>query len=150
MELYELTTAQIIHGATRTLEFARNYAARAHQTQRSGPSYGSFPSVYEVDTMIQIQQHTHEALLKLRTAVLSQEHALAEHRARGQGNGYDEGRGNVYQEELKNNVNTGQPDAKKRRGVSLAIAVIDRILSDILIEGRTAWAMPQLQPRRNT
>lgn len=109
---------QIMHGATRTLEFARSYAARAHQTQRSGPSYGSFPSVYEVDTMIQVQQQTHEALLKLRTAVLSQEHALAEHRARGPQNGYDEQRGSMYQEELKNNVNPGATDTKKRRGVS--------------------------------
>ncbi|KAL1974155.1 hypothetical protein VTN31DRAFT_5715 [Thermomyces dupontii] len=115
---YDLETSlnEIMHGATRTLEFARSYAARAHQTQRSGPSYGSFPSVYEVDTMIQVQQQTHEALLKLRTAVLSQEHALAEHRARGPQNGYDEQRGSMYQEELKNNVNPGATDTKKRRG----------------------------------
>ncbi|KKA24360.1 Sexual development transcription factor NsdD [Rasamsonia emersonii CBS 393.64] len=121
---YDVETSlnEIIDISTRTLDFARHYAARAHQTQRSGPILGSLPSVHEVDDLLQLQQRSQEALLRIRAAVLNQEHALAEQRAQRQvyksDNGYEEEHVPMYQEDFKGGGGFAGADAKKRRGVS--------------------------------
>ncbi|KAL1963051.1 hypothetical protein VTN77DRAFT_8697 [Rasamsonia byssochlamydoides] len=114
---YDVETSlnEIIDITTRTLDFSRHYAARAHQTQRSGPILGSLPSIHEVDDLLQLQQRNHEALLRIRAAVLNQEHALAEQRAQRQ-NAYDEEHVAGYQDDFKGGGGFAGADAKKRRG----------------------------------
>lgn len=112
----------MMEASTKMLDFSKHYAARAHQTQRSGPVFGSLPSLQEIDNILQLQQRNHEALLKIRTAVVNQEHALAEQRAQRQpyktDNLGDDDHMGVYQEEFKGGGGFAGADAKKRRGVS--------------------------------
>lgn len=105
--------------STRTLDFSRHYATRAHQTQRSGPVMGSLPSLHEVEEMINVQRQNQEALMRIRNAVLSQEHAMAEQMAQRKAykaNGVDEEMA-MYQEEYKGSGGFAGAEAKKRRGV---------------------------------
>jgi hypothetical protein len=75
-----------------------------------------------VDDLLQLQQRNQEALLRIRAAVLNQEHALAEQRAQRQAfksdNGYDEEHVGMFQEDFKGGGGFAGADAKKRRGVS--------------------------------
>ncbi|KAL4801653.1 hypothetical protein BDV18DRAFT_71249 [Aspergillus unguis] len=72
----ETSLNKMVDLSSRLLDFSRHYAARAHQS-RSGPVIGSSPSVQEVEEMLNAHRRNHEALMHLRSAVLSQEHALA-------------------------------------------------------------------------
>ncbi|KAH8695006.1 hypothetical protein BGW36DRAFT_428901 [Talaromyces proteolyticus] len=114
----ESSLTEIIDGSTKTLDFSKHYATRAHQAQRSGPVLGSLPSVHEVDDLLQTQQRNHEALLRIRNAVISQEQALAEQRAQrhDKENGYDDGHVGMYQDGFKSPTGFTGGDAKKRRG----------------------------------
>lgn len=107
--------------STRSLDFARHYATRAHQTQRSGPVLGSLPSLGEVDEMLNLQRRNEDALLRIRTAVLNQEHAFAEQMAQKRtfkpGLHEDEQMA-MYQEEFKGSGGFAGAESKKRRGVS--------------------------------
>lgn len=112
---------QITEISTRTLEFSRHHANRAYQTQRSGPVLGSLPSLQEVEDMINMQRQNQEALMRIRTAVLNQEHALAEQMAQRKAfksNGVHEDEAMaMYQEEYKGSGGFAGAEAKKRRGV---------------------------------
>ena len=106
--------------STRTLDFSRHYATRAHQTQRSGPVLGSLPSLHEVEDMINVQRQNQEALMRIRTAVLNQEHAMAEQMAQRKAfksNGIHDDELAMYQDEFKGSGGFAGADAKKRRGV---------------------------------
>lgn len=108
--------------STRTLDFSRHYATRAHQTQRSGPVMGSLPSLNEVEEMINAQRQNQEALLRIRNAVLTQEHAMAEQMAQRKAykaSGVDEEMA-MYQEEFKGSGGFAGAEAKKRRGVRIS------------------------------
>lgn len=108
--------------STRTLDFSRHYATRAHQTQRSGPMLGTLPPLHEIEDMINLQRRNQDALMRLRTAVLNQEHALAEQMAQRKafsaGGVHDSDHMAMYQEEFKGSGGFAGPDTKKRRGVS--------------------------------
>ncbi|OKL63582.1 hypothetical protein UA08_01489 [Talaromyces atroroseus] len=116
----ESSLAEIIDGSTKSLDFSRHYATLAHQNQRSGPILGTLPSVHELDDVIQQHQRTHEAFMRIRNAVLSQEHALAEQRVQQRNNkvenGYDDERSGLYQDGFKSPSGFTAGDAKKRRG----------------------------------
>lgn len=122
LEVYDVETSlnEIAEISTRTLEFSRHYAARAHQTQRSGPVIGSLPSLQEVEEMLSVQRRNHDALLRIRTAVVNQEHALAEQMAQRKafksGGVRDDDHMAMYQDEYKGSGGFAGPDAKKRRG----------------------------------
>lgn len=107
--------------STRSLEFSRHYAARAHQTQRSGPVLGSLPSLHEVEEMLNVQRRNQDALLRIRTAVLNQEHAMAEQMAQRKafktGGVHDDDHMAVYHEDFKGSGGFAGADSKKRRGV---------------------------------
>ena len=107
--------------SSRTLDFSRHYAQRAHQTQRSGPVLGSLPSLHEVEDMLSLQRRNQEALLRIRTAVLNQEHALAEQMAQRKafkhGGVREDDHMAMYQEDFKGSGGFAGPDSKKRRGV---------------------------------
>ncbi|EAW09932.1 GATA-type sexual development transcription factor NsdD [Aspergillus clavatus NRRL 1] len=122
LEIYEVESSlnEIAELSTRTLDFSRHYAARAHQTQRSGPMLGSLPSLHEIEDMINLQRRNQDALMRIRTAVLNQEHAMAEQMAQrkafGAGGVHDGDHMAMYQEEYKGNGGFAGPDTKKRRG----------------------------------
>ncbi|KAL2834871.1 hypothetical protein BDW59DRAFT_392 [Aspergillus cavernicola] len=117
LEVYDVETSlnEIVDMSTRSLDFSRHYASRAHQ---AGPVMGSLPLLQEVEEMINIQRRHHDALMRIRTAVLN-EHALAEQMAQRKafkpGGMHDDDRMAMYQEEFKGSGFTG-PDSKKRRG----------------------------------
>lgn len=120
LEVYDVEASlnEITEMSTRTLDFSRHYATRAHQTQRSGPVMGSLPSLNEVEEMINAQRQNQEALLRIRNAVLTQEHAMAEQMAQRKAykaSGVDEEMA-MYQEEFKGSGGFAGAEAKKRRG----------------------------------
>lgn len=116
----ESSLVEIIDGSTKTLDFSRHYASIAHQNQRSGPNLGTLPSLHELDDLLQQQQRNYEALLRIRNAVVSQEHALAEQRVQQRHpkveNGYDDEHGGLYQDGFKSPGAFTGGDTKKRRG----------------------------------
>ncbi|PYH32856.1 GATA-type sexual development transcription factor NsdD [Aspergillus neoniger CBS 115656] len=123
LDIYDVETSlnEIAEMSTRTLDFSRHYAARAHHTQRSGPVLGSLPSIHEVEEMLNIQRHNQDALIRIRTAILNQEHALAEQMAQRKafkaGGVHDDVHHMaMYQEEYKGSGGFAGPDSKKRRG----------------------------------
>ena len=105
--------------STRTLDFSRHYAARAHQTQRSGPVLGSLPSLNEVEDMLHMQRRNQDALIRIRTAVVNQEQALAEQMAQRKAYKPEDDHMALYQEDFKGTGGFAGADAKKRRGVSI-------------------------------
>lgn len=109
---------QIAELSTRTLDFSRHYAARAHQTQRSGPLLGSLPSLNEVEDMLHMQRRNQDALIQIRTAVVNQEQALAEQMAQRKAFKTEDDHMAMYQEEFKGTGGFAGADPKKRRGVS--------------------------------
>ncbi|KAA8646483.1 hypothetical protein EYZ11_000274 [Aspergillus tanneri] len=121
-EVYDVETSlnEIVEMSTRTLDFSRHYAQRAHQTQRSGPVLGSLPSLHEIEDMLSLQRRNQDALLRIRTAVLNQEHALAEQMAQRKafkpGGVRDDDHVAMYQDEFKGSGGFAGPDPKKRRG----------------------------------
>lgn len=112
----------MMDGCMKTLEFSKFYAAKAHQTQRSGPVLGSLPSLQDIDEILQLQQRNNDALHKIRNAVINQEQALAKQRAQRQlyksDHHGDEDHTGGYQEDFKGGGGFAGADAKKRRGVS--------------------------------
>lgn len=122
-ELALTNWTQITDMSTRTLDFSRHYATRAHQTQRSGPVLGSLPSLHEVEDMINVQRQNQEALMRIRTAVLNQEHAMAEQMAQRKAfksNGIHDDEMAMYQDEFKGSGGFAGAEAKKRRGVGFS------------------------------
>lgn len=71
--------------------------------------------------MINIQRQNQEALMRVRTAVLNQEHALAEqiaqHKAFKSNGVHEDEAMAMYQEEYKGSGGFAGAEAKKRRGV---------------------------------
>lgn len=135
-----LTFSKLAEASGRTLDFSRIYAARAHHSNHAGPLAG-LPSLSEVESMLQLQRRSSDALARLRSAVLNQEHAIAEQQNQPRENG------GVYREEPKTGGFAGG-DTKKRRGVSsfLIFFVSDDNSIDIPAESRSSRPLPQLQP----
>lgn len=104
--------------STRTLDFSRHYAARAHQTQRSGPILGSLPSLNEVEDMLHMQRRNQDALVRIRTAVVNQEQALAEQLAQRKAFKTEDDHMAMYPDDYKGTGGFAGADPKKRRGVS--------------------------------
>ncbi|PGH02149.1 hypothetical protein AJ80_08911 [Polytolypa hystricis UAMH7299] len=126
----EASVNELADISVRTLEFTRHCATRVHQSNRSGPVMGTLPTLAEVDDMLQLQRRSADALARLRSAILSQERALAEQRAEQRAqrhsykpeNAYDEEHVPMYREEFKSGGGGSGSggfaggDAKKRRG----------------------------------
>lgn len=96
---------------------------------------GSLPSVHEIDDLLQLQQRNHEALMRIRNAVLSQEQAMAEQRAQRRERiapGYDDGHVGHYQDGFKSPTGLTGGDAKKRRGVGFLL--FPSFLSELAID----------------
>lgn len=106
----EASLNELAEASGRTLDFSRIYAARAHQNNHAGPLAG-LPSLSEVESMLQLQRRSSDALARLRNAVLNQEHAIAEQQQQHQQREH----GGLYREEPKTGGFAGG-DTKKRRG----------------------------------
>lgn len=117
----------MVDSSTRALDFSRHYANRAHQS-RSGAMMGVLPSLHEVEEMLNIHRRNHDALMRIRTAVFNQEHAMAEQMAQRKVFKLDGMHGDdrmaMYQEDLKGGF---YPDSKKRRGVCLTSYQVRRM-----------------------
>ncbi|KAJ5111530.1 hypothetical protein N7532_002065 [Penicillium argentinense] len=118
LDVYDVETSlnEIAEMSTRTLDFSRHYAARAHQTQRSGPVMGSLPSLNEVEDMLHMQRRNQDALIRIRTAVVNQEQALAEQMAQRKAFKPEDEHMALYQEDFKGTGGFAGADSKKRRG----------------------------------
>ncbi|QQK47369.1 Zinc finger, NHR/GATA-type [Penicillium digitatum] len=118
LDVYDVETSlnEIAELSTRTLDFSRHYAARAHQTQRSGPLLGSLPSLNEVEDMLHMQRRNQDALIRIRTAVVNQEQALAEQMAQRKAFKTEDDHMAMYQEDFKGTGGFAGADPKKRRG----------------------------------
>ncbi|KAJ5594019.1 uncharacterized protein N7459_000227 [Penicillium hispanicum] len=118
LDVYDVETSlnEIAEMSSRTLDFSRHYAAKAHQTQRSGPVLGSLPSLNEVEDILHMQRRNQDALIRIRTAVVNQEHALAEQMAQRKAFKSEDDHMAMYQEEFKGTGGFAGADAKKRRG----------------------------------
>ena len=103
------------------MEFSRHYGNRAHQTQRSGPSPGSMPSLQECDDLVRQQTVVLDAINRIREGIITrQQQALAEQRSQDQaykGSSEFGDDGSVYQDKLDGSGGFAGADAKKRRGV---------------------------------
>lgn len=80
---------------------------------------GSLPSLNEVEDILHMQRRNQDALIRIRTAVVNQEQALAEMAQRKAYKPEDEHMaGTMYQEDFKGVGGFAGADSKKRRGVS--------------------------------
>lgn len=148
---------KIIDGSTKTLEFSKHYGNHAHRAPRSGPALSILPSVHEIDDLLQTQQRNHEALMRIRNAVFSQEQAMAEQMAQRRDKvnaGYEDGHVGLYQDGFKSPTGFTGGDTKKRRGVSLFFFSLWLPSGftdiDICTESCASWSVPQLQSSGNT
>lgn len=57
------------------LDFSRQYGARLHQTQRSGPLPGTLPAVQEIDDIMAKTRHTLDSLTRMREVLIAQQAA---------------------------------------------------------------------------
>ncbi|KAF7714482.1 Sexual development transcription factor NsdD-like protein [Penicillium ucsense] len=119
LDVYDVETSlnEISEFSNRTLDFSRRYAALAHQTQRGGPVLGSLPTLNEVEEILHLQRRNQDALIRIRTAVVNQEQAMAEQMA--QRKAYKPGEDehmHLYHEDYKGSGGFAGGDNKKRRG----------------------------------
>jgi hypothetical protein len=112
-----LIVLQISEASARTLDFARIWAQRYHQSNRSGYYQDSLPGLHEVEDMMRQSNRIYENLGFLREVIVAQQAALNEHRERlARGIRMDEDY-NGLSDDFKSGGFAGI-DAKKRRGVS--------------------------------
>ncbi|KAJ6157629.1 Zinc finger NHR/GATA-type [Penicillium chermesinum] len=120
LDVYDVETSlnEIAEMSTRTLEFSRHYAALAHQTQRSGPVMGSLPTLNEVEDILHMQRRNQDALIRIRTAVVNQEQAMAEQMAQRKAYKPEDEHmvSPLYQDDFKGTGGFAGADSKKRRG----------------------------------
>lgn len=101
-----------------------------------------------------MQRRNQDALIRIRTAVVNQEQALAEQMAQRKafkpgGVDADEHMA-MYQEEFKGAGGFAGADPKKRRGVSLpkkeiCLLLLHYFLANLVpAEGGPSWSLPQL------
>ena len=62
-------TKQIAEGSGRALSFSRDYGEKAHNTQRSGLTSDSLPTLTECDEMIKRQRGVLTSMERIRVCV---------------------------------------------------------------------------------
>ncbi|KAL6715438.1 hypothetical protein ACLMJK_006399 [Lecanora helva] len=123
LDIFDLESSlnEIAEGSGRCLHFSRDFSARAHQTQRSGPLPGSLPSLKNCEEMIEEQQKVMNALNRMRGLICKQQQALDDQRNFDQQHykpaaseaGEDV---NSYLDSAEGSGGFAGADAKKRRG----------------------------------
>ncbi|KAK8214732.1 hypothetical protein M8818_002312 [Zalaria obscura] len=72
---FEAALNDIAENSGVTLDFSRQYGARMHQMQRSGPLPGSMPAITEIDDLANKTRNTLEALSRMREVLLAEQQA---------------------------------------------------------------------------
>ena len=103
------------------MEFARHYGTTSHQTQRSGPTPGSMPTILECDEILRQQTRVLQSIGRIKEVILKQQQALADQKKFDQQNFKSSPDGT--EQDTHHFANQGEgaggfagPDAKKRRG----------------------------------
>ncbi len=99
------------------MDFSRVWAQRHHQSNRAGYYSDSLPGLHEIDDMLRQSHRVLENLGRMREAVVAQQTALSEHRARMARGSHLEEDYNGISDDYKGGGFAGG-DGKKRRGVS--------------------------------
>ncbi|KAF4554859.1 Biofilm regulator 1 [Elsinoe fawcettii] len=72
---FEMALNEIAEHSTIMHDFSRQYGARLHQTQRSGPTPGTLPAITEIDDLMSKTRHTLESLGRLREGLVAHQTA---------------------------------------------------------------------------
>lgn len=118
---FEAALNEVAENSTIALDFSRQYGARLHQTQRSGPLPGTLPAITEIDDLVNRSRNTLDALNKMREVLVAQQAVYYQQAQEQRLKTESENKRNdsVYQsEEAKGSINSGE--AKKRRGVCVS------------------------------
>jgi hypothetical protein len=99
------------------------------------------PELPEVDDALRQSSRVIENLARIKEAVIAQQNALAEQRARAVKGDYYEDDYNGLHDDYKGSGGFAGGDAKKRRGVSVTYTGRYRWRLTFLLEGRTAWTL---------
>ena len=108
---------QVAESSRHTHEFAQHWSQVNHQT-RPGYLLEPLPDLAELDEALRQAQRTLEGLARLKDAAVSQQHALAEQRARAGRREVPDDEPPGLPEDYKGTGGFAGGDAKKRRGVS--------------------------------
>ncbi|KAF7507385.1 hypothetical protein GJ744_010702 [Endocarpon pusillum] len=113
---FEMALNEVSEGSSRALEFSRIWNQRAHQRQRSVQLPESLPSVSELDDLLRQSGRVVEAFSRIKEAVITQQHALAEEQARALKRERYDDESTGFSGEYKENGGFAAGDSKKRRG----------------------------------
>lgn len=102
------------------------------------------PDLLEVEDALRQSTRIIDNLTRIKEAVVAQQHALAEQRARVVKGDYYEDDYNGLHDDYKGSGGFAGGDAKKRRGVGF-IYQLPRMRTDNFIESCAAWTLSQLQ-----
>lgn len=114
----EASLNEISECSGRIFDFAKHYRQRAHETQRSGMTPGSIPSLNETDELMKLHARIGDCFVSIRNVVVNQQAAIAEQqdpRYKAM-NGYDHEGPNAYHDDPKGGGGFAGSDPKKRRG----------------------------------
>ena len=101
------------------------------------------PDLHDVDDAIRQSTRVLDNLARIKEAIIAQQTAIAEQRARNaKGEYFDDEYSGLHDDYKSGGFSGG--DAKKRRGVSFAHSQILNAFTDLTKEGSTAWPLPQL------
>lgn len=116
----EASLNEIAEGSGRLLDFTKHYRQRAHESQRTGMTPASIPTLAEVDELMKQETRIAESLARIREVVVNQQAALVEQAAHDPRykamNGYDHEGPNSYHDDAKSGGGFAGSDPKKRRG----------------------------------
>jgi hypothetical protein len=107
------------------------------------------PDLLEVEDALHRSKRISDNWNRIREAVIAQQQALAEQRARVVKGDYYEDDYNGLHDDYKGSGGFAGGDAKKRRGVSSTHEPL-QIRTHNVIESCTAWTLSQLQPSGNS
>ncbi|KAI9710728.1 MAG: hypothetical protein M1820_002561 [Bogoriella megaspora] len=116
---YEASLNEIAESSALTLDFARTYQQRAHQTQRSGPVPGSLPELGAIEDLARRSAKLTEAWNRIKDVVVAQEAARAQQaqaRQYSDPNEYENAESNGLSDDLKGQGYAGGDSKKPRRG----------------------------------
>lgn len=112
----EMALNEVSEGSSRALEFSRTWSQHAHQRQRTGQLPESLPSLSELDDLMRQSSRVADALGRIKEAVITQQHALAEEQARVLKREHYDDDLTSLSGEFKENGAFAVGDSKKRRG----------------------------------
>ncbi|KAG8626730.1 hypothetical protein KVT40_005675 [Elsinoe batatas] len=118
---FEMALNEIAEHSTIMHDFSRQYGARLHQTQRSGPTAGTLPAITEIDDLMNKTRHTLESLGKLREGLVAHQTAYFQQAQENLRLSQDAKRNDsVHQHDDSKSGGFAGAEPKKRRGRNAA------------------------------